>query len=191
MSGVLKTGTNAVQITLVSETMKTDAGSRDHLPLLEAVAAALPRFPDERIDYSHARVALVINCIVRHDGKILLVRRSGLVALHGNRWGCVTGFIDRFISLEALVGCELREELSVDVASASEVRCANPFRSVDDAAAKVWLVYPVLVTFEQRPRIRLNWENGAFRWIRPAEIDNFRVIPGQARALAVVIGKDW
>jgi ADP-ribose pyrophosphatase YjhB (NUDIX family) len=130
----------------------------------------------------------VVNCIVRHDDKILLVRRSGLVAHHGNRWGCVTGFIDRLMSLEALVGSELREELSVDVASASTFRCARPFRFADDAVAKVWIVYPVLVSFEQRPRIRLNWENGAFRWIQPAETDNFRVIPGQARALAVAIG---
>lgn len=87
--------------------MKPDDGSRGHLPALKAVAATLPRFPDGRIDYSHSRVALVVNCIVRHGDKILLVRRSGLVAHHGHRWGCVTGFIDRFTSLESLVDCEL------------------------------------------------------------------------------------
>jgi ADP-ribose pyrophosphatase YjhB (NUDIX family) len=158
----------------------------DHLPMLRFVAAGLPRFSDGRIDYTDSRVALVLNCVVRCRRKILLLRRSDLVSNHRGKWSCLTGFIDQFLNLDVLVACELREELSIDVAAASEVLCSRSFTFIDREASKKWIVYPVQVTFELLPQIRLNWENDEYRWIFPSEIDDFQVIPGQRRALMEV-----
>jgi hypothetical protein len=156
----------------------------DHLAILRAVAANLPRFPDGRIDYSSAHVAVVLNCVVCFEGRILLVRRSDGVSHHAGKWGCVTGFVDRFLPINILASIELSEELSLNINSNVTLRCAEPFITLDSETAMSWIVYPVLVSLDILPRIALNQENTDHRWIYPRDLDHYEIIPGQRRALA-------
>jgi hypothetical protein len=168
----------------------SDAGV-GHLDILKTVAANLPRFPDGRIDYSSARVALVLNCVVRFERRILLLQRSDVVSHHVGKWSCVTGFIDRFLPINVLASTELSEELSLEVRDNVALRCAEPFVSFDSEAEKTWIVYPVLASFDVLPRIVLNSENTDHRWVYPWDVDRLEIIPGQRRALADALALDF
>ena len=66
-----------------------------------------------QVDYTHARWAPVINCVLTHKGKILVVQRSKELHFYPGYWNGVSGFLDDHRSLLQKVADELREELGI------------------------------------------------------------------------------
>lgn len=62
-----------------------------------------------QVDYTNIRYAPVVNIVVTHAGKILLVQRSKNMRLYPGFWNGVSGFLDYAKSIWEKV----REELSV------------------------------------------------------------------------------
>jgi 8-oxo-dGTP pyrophosphatase MutT (NUDIX family) len=66
-----------------------------------------------QMDYSKARWAPVINCVLRYKGKILVVQRSESLNFYPGYWNGISGFLDDQKSLKEKVLEELREELGI------------------------------------------------------------------------------
>ncbi len=137
---------------------------------LEAVAKELPRFPDGRIDYTHARAAIVLTCFVRYQDRLLFLKRSDKVGAFRGKWHTVAGYIDLFVPLEKKVREELQEELGLSGACTRAMHFGEPYTVTDGPMETAWTIFPVLVTCLQQPDIRLDWEHTEYRWITPTDI---------------------
>ncbi len=70
-----------------------------------------------QVDYTHARFAPVINCVLRHNGKVLVVKRSSTLNFYPGLWNGISGFLDDDKTLEEKVKEELREEAGIEAGS--------------------------------------------------------------------------
>ena len=63
-----------------------------------------------QIDYTNARWAPVINCVVKYKDRILIVQRSSKLNFYPGYWNGISGFLDDKRSLEEKARDELKEE---------------------------------------------------------------------------------
>src|SRR3990167_617521 len=66
-----------------------------------------------QVDYSRARWAPVVNCVLKYKNKILIVERSKKLRFYPGYWNGVSGFIDDQRSLNEKVIDELKEEVGI------------------------------------------------------------------------------
>ena len=114
---------------------------------------ATPRAPRRRV------VAVLVVC----GDRVLLARRSPLVASDQGMWHCITGFLDADLDPREQALQELQEELGLDPSSIDLIT-EGPPTTIGPADAS-WTVHPFLVSTRQR-HVRLNWENDAATWVR-------------------------
>jgi ADP-ribose pyrophosphatase YjhB (NUDIX family) len=158
-----------------------------HLDLVKTLAAGLPKFNDGRIDYTTSAVAPVVNCIVLHHDRVLLLQRSERIGEGKGKWSGVAGYVDRLVPLEDIVLTELQEELEISDRDVARIAVADSYESDDHQANVKWIVFPVLVELKRLPDITLDWEHTQYRWIDPSEIHNFDILPGQDRVLRLAL----
>lgn len=136
------------------------------------------KFLDGRVDYQHAALAPVINCVVRQGGRILLLKRSDKVGAYRGWWHVIAGYLDEpGVAAEQKALVELQEELGIPKEAVEDVRRAEPIEAFDPDVAKTWIIHPVLVSVKGNPPIRLDWEHTEYRWVRPEEIAAYHPIP--------------
>jgi 8-oxo-dGTP diphosphatase len=148
----------------------------------------LPKFPDGRLDYSNSPRAPVLSCFLEYKGKILLLRRSRKVGFYPNRWGVITGFLDRSdrTIIESAIN-ELHEELGIPTGAIDHLFLGEAYELKDeDIENRTWVIYPILVKLETQPKILLDWENEKCIWINPADIDQYDTLPGLSKTLSKV-----
>jgi ADP-ribose pyrophosphatase YjhB (NUDIX family) len=143
------------------------------------LANALPRFPDGRIDYTHAPVAPVLNVFVLYQGKLLLVKRGDKVGWLKDRWHIIAGFLDEEKTLAEKALEEMGEELGITPESVKEIVALDPYR--DPLGGKEWIIYPVIIDLVEMPEITLDWENVDYAWIELGDIEKYDVIPNVLR----------
>ncbi len=135
-----------------------------------------------QVDYTSARWAPVINCVVRHRGRILLVKRSKRLNFYPGYWNGISGFLDDRRPLVEKVKDELREELGIGAKHVKRIRLGAIFHQEAPKYRKTWIVHPVLVSVTT-DRIRLDWEAERHRWCRPSETKRLKLLPGFNRVL--------
>lgn len=123
-------------------------------------------------------VPVVTAFIERADGRLLLLQRSLEVGSFRGRWAAVSGFLEE-PSPERQAAREVEEETGIPSASLTPAGSGAPVLSRDEN--RVYIVHP----FRFRTKtttVRLNWENSAFEWVRPEEIDHRPTVPNLATA---------
>lgn len=135
-----------------------------------------------QVDYTNARWAPVINCVVRFGDKILIVRRSQKLNFYPGYWNGISGFLDDERSLEEKVRDELREELGIQAGDIREIRRGEIFHCDEPVYKKTWIVHPVLVDVTT-DKTRLNWEADNFRWVTSEETAHVKFLPGFEKVL--------
>jgi isopentenyldiphosphate isomerase len=135
-----------------------------------------------QVDYTNAHWAPVINCLVRHKGKILLVRRSDKLNLYPGYWNGVSGFLDDDQSLQSKVREELREELGIEDRKVRSVVLGRIFHQHAPEYGKTWIVHPVLADVDT-DSIKLDWEAQEYKWVEPKEVRKLSIIPGFEKVL--------
>ena len=130
-----------------------------------------------QIDFTHARWAPVINCVVKHKDKILIVKRGMGLRLYPGLWNGIGGFLDDHKSLEEKVYEELREELGVKKSDIVSIHLGQIFDADDPQTKKTWVIHPVLVKVKT-DKITLDWEADEYRWITFNEIQSLTLTPG-------------
>lgn len=135
-----------------------------------------------QVDYTNARFAPVINCVVRHRGKILLVERSRTLNFYPGYWNGISGFLDDRRSLEEKVKDELREELGISQRHVRKITLGKIFHQEAPRYGKTWIVHPILVDVTTN-KVKLDWEAERFQWVTPREAERLRLLPGCNRVL--------
>ena len=138
-----------------------------------------------QIDFTKARFAPVINCVVKYKDKILIVQRSDKLNFYPKFWNGVSGFLDDQQSLKQKVETEIKEELGIAKKSIISIKMGNIFHQEALKYKKTWIVHPVLVKVNI-DKIKLDWEAQGYRWIKFSEAKKFKLLPGFDRVLREV-----
>lgn len=133
-------------------------------------------------DFTHIRWAPVVNCVLKYKGKILLVQRSSTMRLYPNYWNGISGFLDDSKSLREKVAEEIREEAGLGKRSIVSVTLGRIFDQEEPKYKKTWIVHPVLVAVNT-DKVKRDWEAQAFKWIKPSEAKQFKLLPGFGKVL--------
>lgn len=130
-----------------------------------------------QMDFTHARWAPVINCVVKFQDKILLVQRNASMKFYPGFWNGISGFLDDAKSIEEKIEEELREELSISKEHILKIQKGDVFDQDEPAYAKTWIVHPVLVEIDTE-KIKLDWEAQTYQWITPGDAVKLQLLPG-------------
>jgi len=127
----------------------------------------------------------VVTCFLESEGRILLLRRSQRVDTYQGRWAGISGFVDKYPDVQALV--EIDEETGLHGKGDLEFIAKGESLVVEDEALGVrWVVHPYLFHVHDRSKIRLDREHQEARWISPGDIDNYQTVPMLKKTLARV-----
>lgn len=141
-----------------------------------------------QVDFTHARWAPVINCVVKYKNKILLVERSKHLRLYPLYWNGISGFLDDKKSLQEKVSEEIKEEIGLTKKNIISIHYGQIFHQEAPKYKKTWIVHPVLVEVNT-DKIKLNWEARNYKWIRLTEAPQYKLLPGFDQVLAVLFKK--
>jgi len=131
-----------------------------------------------QIDYTNIKRAPVINCIVKHGEKILIVRRNPSMTFYPGVWNGISGFLDEpDKTIEEKVKEELREELSMPEENILSIKEGAVIEQEDPEYKKTWIVHPVLVEVES-DELSLDWEADQYKWVDPETALTFPLLPG-------------
>lgn len=144
----------------------------------------VPRFKlrPGQVDYTNARWAPVINCVLKYRNKILVVERNPKINFYPGYWSGISGFLDDQRSLEEKVKDELREELGISDKSILKIQLGEIFDQEEPKYKKTWIVHPVLVKVST-DKIKLDWEAKNYKWITPRDARKLKLLPGFDRVL--------
>lgn len=143
---------------------------------------------DGQVDFTNIRWCPVINCIVVHDEKFLLVQRSAGMRLYPGYWNGVAGFIDDARDLEGKVREELIEELGIVAEDIESITLCGVFIEEAPAVSKTWIVHAVRVRLSTN-QIKLDWEASQYEWLTYPVTDGRLMLPGLPTVLDVVFGE--
>lgn len=104
----------------------------------------------------------VVACVLRHGGRLALLRRSAAVGHDRGKWHCVTGFVPAGTQPLHQALTEVEEETRLTPDRISVVRRGEPFRR--DVQHTSWIVHPFLIDVAS-DALSLNWENSAYQWV--------------------------
>ena len=127
----------------------------------------------------------VVTAFLRHQGKVLLVRRSAGVGSYQGRWSAISGYLEGPDPLRQALR-EIREETGLDPALLRLRARAEPLAVPAPELGTCWLVHPFLFDVEDPAGIRLDWENTELRWVAPSELVGMPTVPALAEALSAV-----
>ncbi len=117
-----------------------------------------------QVDFTDIRYCPVMNCVVQHRRKILVVQRSAALRLYPEYWNGISGFLDDKRSFKEKVCDELREELGIKKNNILSIEMGNIFHQESPKYKKTWIVHPVLVEVDT-DKVKLNWEAQDFQWL--------------------------
>ncbi|OGN19581.1 MAG: hypothetical protein A3I32_03060 [Candidatus Yanofskybacteria bacterium RIFCSPLOWO2_02_FULL_45_10] len=130
-----------------------------------------------QVDFTKARWAPVINCVLKYKDRILVVQRSPELNFYPNYWNGISGFLDDQRSLTEKIEDELREELGIAKKQIKRVRLGEIFDQEEFKYKKTWIVHPVLVEVKT-DQVKLDWEARNFKWATLSEVKKLKLLPG-------------
>ena len=130
------------------------------------------------------RYTNIVTSIIKHQEKILLLKRSNRVKTMKNVWSGVSGVIENDDeSPLSRAKIEIFEEVGL-MEKKIELLKSNEQIKIDSPQYKnhTWNIFPFLFQVET-PEIKLNWENSEFVWIDPNDIVNYKTVPALKKIL--------
>ena len=125
----------------------------------------------------------VVTAFLRHQGKILLLRRSGCVGSYRGRWAGVSGYLEATTAL-AQAQREIREETGLRDDASRLVRETPPLEVPAPEMGTCWVVHPFLFDVDDPGTIRLDWEHLEMQWVDPEALGRYHTVPALEEALA-------
>ena len=124
----------------------------------------------------------VVTGIVKHNGKVLILKKSPKDWNYPNRWSFCSGYVKEFESAEDTVLREIKEETGLN---ARIIKNGKLFQKDDKINGKSWVIMPFLCEVKSRD-IKLDHENTEFRWINYKDIKKYPTVPGLEKDLKVL-----
>ena len=130
----------------------------------------------------------VVTAFLEHQGKILLLKRSGKVRTYPYHWAGVSGSIEEHESPDERVLKEIEEETGLSPEAVQFVRKGKPLQIEDGSI--LWRVYPFLYHVPEPAEIRTDWEHVEKQWIEPDQITSYPTVPNLKQTLdSVYLGQ--
>ena len=129
------------------------------------------------------RATKIITCFLKSGDKILILKRSDKVKSMKGLWAGISGIIERNESPLSRAKIEIFEELGINDGQIKLEKKAKEMRIISPQYKNhEWQVYPFLFSVKN-PKIKLNWENSDYKWIKAEEISNFKTVPSLDKVL--------
>ncbi len=135
-----------------------------------------------QIDFTNVRRATVINCVLRHEGKILIVQRNAGMRFYPGFWSGISGFLDDGRSVEQKAKDEIKEELGIETENIIKIHEGKVFEQDEPDYNKTWIVHPILIEVDT-DKITLDWEAQGSKWINLNEVKEYNLLPGFDKVL--------
>ena len=134
----------------------------------------------------------VVTCILEHDGKILILKRSNLVGTYRGLWGGVAGFVELLEEPYETALKEIREEVGIEKKDLRLVRQGEPVEFTDHHQGKryEWMVHPFLFHVTCPALVRIDWEHEEFRWIFPSDLQKYDTVPQLDELVEELLNKE-
>jgi ADP-ribose pyrophosphatase YjhB (NUDIX family) len=113
----------------------------------------------------------VIAAVIQWRNKIALFRRSGNLGHDSGLWHCITGFMEAGATPEQQTLEELFEETGLQTKDILGL-LPGPDVVVADGLGNPWLIH-TFTALTSRRRLKINWENDAYRWTSPHKTKRF------------------
>jgi len=126
----------------------------------------------------------IVTSFLKNDDKILLLKRSEQVKSMKNLWAGVSGILEKNetplsrAKIEIFEEAGINEEQIVLLKSVDEIKIISP-----QYKDHQWNIFPFLFKTNST-KIKLNWENSEFVWIKPTEIVNYKTVPDLDKILS-------
>ena len=129
------------------------------------------------------RSTKIVTSFLKHNDKVLILKRSNKVKTMKGLWAGVSGIIENNESPLERAKIEIFEELGIVEKNISLVKSVKEMR-VNSPQYKnhEWEIFPFMFETDN-PTIRLNWENSEFRWIKINELSKFETVPSLQKVL--------
>jgi 8-oxo-dGTP diphosphatase len=120
----------------------------------------------------------IVTAFIEYQGKILLLRRSQKVKTMKGKWAGVSGYIEESEAPARRALAEIQEETGLANENIEFLEKGKPLEAADNTRPDniTWVVHPFYFR-ANTDEIRLDWEHDAYRWINPAEIENYDTVP--------------
>ena len=121
----------------------------------------------------------VVTCILEHDGKILILKRSNLVGTYRGLWGGVAGFVEALEEPYDTAIKEIWEEVGIGTNELRLVRKGEPIEFTDllEGRRYEWVIHPFLFHVDHAELIHIDWEHEEFRWVYPSDLKKYDTVP--------------
>ena len=129
----------------------------------------------------------IVTSFLKHNDKILILKRSDKVKTMKGLWAGVSGIIENNEPPIERAKIEIFEELGIDqqyiklIKSAKELTIESP-----QYTSHQWVIFPFLFATE-KSEIKLNWENSEFRWISVYQLKEFHTVSSLEKVLLSVL----
>lgn len=132
----------------------------------------------------------VVTCLLEHDGKILLLKRSDQVGTYRGLWAGIAGYVEELEAPYDTAIKEIREEAGITVDALELVRKGEPIEFSDTYEGRRynWVVYPFLFHVQSKELVRIDWEHEEYRWVHPSEVKKLDTIPGLDEVVKQLLG---
>jgi len=120
----------------------------------------------------------VVTCFLEHQGKILLLRRSGQVGSYRQKWAGISGYVEESNTPLNQAWQELEEETSLSGDDLRLLKEGATLEVIDADLGKNWIVHPFRFYLEQPDKLRIDWEHSEYRWIIARDLQGYDTVPG-------------
>ena len=120
----------------------------------------------------------IVTSFIKNDDKILILKRSDKVKSMKCLWAGVSGIIEKndTTPLER-AKIEIFEETGINE---NEIELLKSVEQIKIESTQYknheWNIFAFLFK-TKNPKVKLNWENSDFNWIKPNEIKNYETVP--------------
>jgi len=120
----------------------------------------------------------IVTSFIKDDDKILILKRSGKVKSMKCLWAGVSGIIEKHDTTPLdRAKTEIFEETGINE---NEIELLKSVEQIKIESAQyrdhTWNIFPFLFK-ANNPKIKLNWENSDYDWIKPNQIKNYKTVP--------------
>ena len=133
------------------------------------------------------RKTSIVTSFLKHNDKILILKRSQQVRTMKGLWSGVSGTIENNETAIKRAKIEIFEEVGIKEQHIELIKSGNEI-SVESPQYKnhQWVIFPFLFQTEISD-IKLNWENSEFRWIHVNEFKEFNTVPSLEKILLTLL----